>query len=85
MISENLKSYLQPDLGPAPDVILGKAVGTNEWMGFINNEGKIENVKELKRLIHSGVSQRLNVFLLPFLTALCWITKDKYEYTTLYF
>ena len=40
-------------------MILGKAVGMNEWMGFINSEGKVENVEELKRLVHAGVCQRL--------------------------
>jgi hypothetical protein len=29
----------------------------NEWMGFINSEGKVENVEELKRLVHAGVCQ----------------------------
>ena len=53
---ENLLPDIQPDLGPAPDVTHGKAVSVNEWMGFINSEGKVENVKELKKLVHNGVS-----------------------------
>jgi hypothetical protein len=57
MMLKALFCFLQPDLGPSPDVVLGKAVGMNEWMGFINSEGKIQNVEELKRLIHTGVGQ----------------------------
>ena len=53
---ENLLPDIQPDLGPAPDVTHGKAVSMNEWMSFINSEGKVENVKELKKLVHNGVS-----------------------------
>ena len=47
--------FLQPDLGLAPDVVLGEAIGMNEWMSFIDREGKVQNSQELKKLIHHGV------------------------------
>ena len=53
---------IQPDLGPAPDVTHGKAIGMSEWMSFINSEGKVENVKELKKLVHNGVRTYTNAY-----------------------
>ena len=59
---ENLLPDIQPDLGPAPDVTHGKAIGMSEWMSFINSEGKVENVKELKKLVHNGVRTYTNAY-----------------------
>ncbi len=71
--------FLQPDLGPAPEVVHGKAIGMHEWMGFINSEGRVQNVKELKQLIHNGVSQPLEWQCWSFLAAESCITKHKYD------
>ncbi|XP_028409145.1 TBC1 domain family member 17-like [Dendronephthya gigantea] len=51
---ENLLPDIQPDLGLAPDIVPGEAISMNEWMSFINSEGKVENSQRLKKLIHRG-------------------------------